>query len=314
MNQEKFIPILKGLIKHVPGVKKMLSGGTGGTTESRYCYSIWMRHLMHWSSVHSRLPETVIEIGPGDSLGVGLAALLSGSSRLYALDVVKYWDNQRNVQVFEALVELFGQKAAIPDASEYPNVKPLLTNYEFPASMLTDQRLSQSLSPARINSIRKELSDPENPQNTFIKCQVPWNRHTAIAAESADFIYSQAVLEYVSDLDETFGLMKQWLKPAGLMSHTIDFKSHGLTPSWNGHWTLSDLEWRIVKGGQKFLLNREPVSTYVDLHKKHGFSIIKNLSTTMKNNMRDVSWAKKFKHLSEEDKTTSGAYMLSVKD
>lgn len=313
MQREKLVPILKGLIKHIPGIKKILAGGTGGTTESRYCYSIWMRHLTNWSTVHAKLPESVVELGPGDSLGIGLAALLSGCKRVYALDVVQYWNDERNMQVFEELVELFKQKAAIPDASEYPKVKPILANYDFPAKTLTDSVLSQSLAEGRINAIRKELADVNNPENTFIKCRIPWNFQVDIQPESVDFIYSQAVLEYVDDLKETFEMMNRWLKPGGLMSHTIDFKSHGLTPTWNGHWTLSELEWKIVKGGQKFLLNREPFSTYVDLQMKQGFTIVISSPTLQSNGLKAKNLAKRFKNLSEEDKVIGGAYFLSQK-
>jgi Methyltransferase domain len=313
MQKEKIVPIIKGLIKHIPGVRKMLAGGTGGTTQSRYCYAIWMRHLKNWSEVHSKLPEVVLELGPGDSLGVGLAALLTGSNRMYALDVVKYWDDKRNIQVFDELLELFKQRADIPGASEYPKVKPILTDHRFPSSILTETILTHSLADSRINAIRKELADVNNPANTFIKCYAPWNQDVNIPESAIDFIYSQAVLEYVGDLDGTFALMNRWLKPNGLISHTIDFKSHGLTPTWNGHWTLGELEWKIVKGGQKFLLNREPYSTYIELQEKHGFSIVMNVPFKLINTLQAKNMAKRFRDLSEEDKATGGAYFLSRK-
>src|SRR5450432_2140607 len=141
MNKEKLTPIVKGIIKHIPGVKKLLSNRIGGAVESRYCYSIWMRHLHHWNIVNDCIPETVAELGPGDSLGTGLASLLSGSKNLYALDVVKYWDNKRNLEIFEELVVLFSSRTNIPDNIEYPLIRPKLESYSFPSGILSDNLL-----------------------------------------------------------------------------------------------------------------------------------------------------------------------------
>ena len=80
-----------------------------------------MRHLKNWNILNDKVPETVAELGPGFSLGIGLAALLSGSKRLYTLDVVKHWDNEKNLVIFEELIEFFKNKTSIPNNNEYPN-------------------------------------------------------------------------------------------------------------------------------------------------------------------------------------------------
>jgi hypothetical protein len=78
MKNQKVLPLIKGVIKHFPLVKSLLPQRAGGTIDSRYCYSVWMRHLKNWSIINSELPKIVAELGPGDSLGTGFAALLSG--------------------------------------------------------------------------------------------------------------------------------------------------------------------------------------------------------------------------------------------
>jgi hypothetical protein len=107
--------------------------------------------------------------------------------------------------------------------------------------------------------------------------------------------------------------MKQWLKPTGFMSHTIDFKSHGITKSWNGHWSFSDFEWGIVKGGKIFLINRQPFSKHIELHSKYGFKILLNSPKKLENKLKRQYLSRKFRFLSEEDITTSGVYILSQK-
>ncbi|MDR1371047.1 MAG: class I SAM-dependent methyltransferase [Dysgonamonadaceae bacterium] len=313
MNQEKIKPIIKGMIKHIPGVKSLIRKGTGGTSESRYCYSVWFRHLKSWHAVYDKLPESAAELGPGDSLGIGLSALLSGVNQIHFLDVVKYWDGKRNLQIFEELVTLFKSRADIPDNNEYPEITPFLEDYSFPSSILTDDILENSLSETRLNLIRKELLDMDNPNNSFIKYQIPWFDLHVVKHNSLDFIYSQAVLEHVEELENTYDAMSKWLKSDGLMSHSIDFRSHGSIPTWNGHWTYSDMEWHIVKGGKSFLINRQPHSKHVEMNLKHGFKIIEDKPVKLENKLSKNQLSKKFKNLSEDDLSTSTAYILSKK-
>lgn len=314
MRIEKLRPIVKGLILHIPFVKSITDKGTGGTTESRYCYSVWMRHLKNWNSIRKDMPETVAELGPGDSLGIGLAALLSGCQSVVALDIIKYWDIKRNLKIFDELTLLFKQKASIPDNTEYPKVGPLLDNYDFPVNILSNETLKESLSEERISAIRKEIHEIDNPKNQFIKYNIPWHDDKIINKETIDFVYSQAVLEHVEDLEGTYAGIYKWLKKDGVMSHTIDFKSHGTSKSWNGYRTYSEFEWWIVEGGKAYVINRIPYSKNIELQKKYNFKIIKNVPVKMENKIPKRYFSKRFKDLSEEDMTTSSVYLLSIKE
>ena len=314
MNKEKLKPIVIGMIKYIPGVKGLQPKRTGGTIKSRYCYCVWMRHLKNFNVFNDEVPETVAELGPGDSLGTGLAALLSGSKNIYALDVVKYWDNKRNLKIFEELIELFKNKTNIPDNNEYPYVKPELENYSFPTHIISDNLLNEALSENRLDAIRQEILDINNPNNSYIKYQIPWYDSNIISDNAVDFIYSQAVLQHVEDLDNTYSAMKKWLKPSGLMSHTIDFKLLGLTKHWNGYWIFNDFEWNIVKGGNLFLMNRHPYSKHIELHSKYGFKILIKEPVKLENRLAISQISEKFKSLSEDDITTSSVYILSKKE
>lgn len=313
MNKEKILPIVKGSIKHIPGVKKLLPNKTGGTIESRYCYSVWLRHLLYWHKVKHCVPETIAELGPGDSLGIGLSALLSGSKKLFALDVIKYWNPKRNLLIFEELVVLFKNKTDIPNNQEYPNIIPKLDDYSFPESILSEDVLKESLADERLDDIRKEILNIDNSNNSFISYQIPWYDNKIIHKNSIDFIFSQAVLEHVVDLGNTYEAMNKWTKSDGLISHAIDFKSHGVTKSWNGHWLFSNFEWSIVKGGKSFLINRQALSEHTKLHKVYGFKILVKSIVKMKSRLKRSQLSKKFRKLSKEDITTSSAYILSKK-
>ena len=76
--------ILKGMLTFVPGITRVMPGiglGTGGTDSARYCYGVWLKYLtlLHENGMHA-IPGTIAELGPGDSLGIGLAAMLSGAA------------------------------------------------------------------------------------------------------------------------------------------------------------------------------------------------------------------------------------------
>ncbi len=311
---EKVVLITKGIIKHISGVKRFLPQvKTVTTNDSRYCYSVWLRHLKNFSAFRIKIPQTVAELGPGDSLGTGLAALLSGSNHLFALDVSKTPDAANNLKIFDELAELFRNRSAIPDNNEYPRVRPYLTNYNFPSDIVSDDLLHISLDENRLKAIRNELSDINNPENIFVRFKISPPYSDMIESNTLDFVYSQAVLECIDDLDNIYSAMQKWIKPGGLMSHTIDFKCHGMMKEWNGHWVFSDLEWFLVRGGRDFLINRQPLSRHIEMHTKYGFRILKNEIVRMKNNLDRNNLADKFKSLSEEDITTSGAYILSEK-
>jgi hypothetical protein len=134
----------------LPPVRRRLakrSLGTGGTDQGRYCYSVWLRHLVCAKSNGLNIdPKVVAELGPGDSVGIGLAALLTGAEQYYAFDVVAHANTRRNLAVFEELVKLFHERADIPGPQEFPHVGPPLVNYAFPHELLPSPRLAKACS------------------------------------------------------------------------------------------------------------------------------------------------------------------------
>jgi hypothetical protein len=132
----KFKPLIDGIATFVPRRNQDCTEG-GGTDSAQYCYSVWLRHIvMAKSNGLNPYPKIVGELGPGDSLGIGLAALISGADKYYAFDVVEHANIERNLKIFDELVKLFVNRTAIPSDYDFPRVKPYLDGYDFSVDIL----------------------------------------------------------------------------------------------------------------------------------------------------------------------------------
>ena len=154
--------LAKGLLSFVPGTRGLFSRQSRGTCSARYCYSVCLRHLC-MADEHGLLgegvPRVVAEIGPGGSLGTGIAALMSGCETYRAFDVVRSASTSENLRVFDELSELFQMQADIPDNIEFPKVSPRLSSYVFPNRILPKDRRQMLLSQRRLKAIRNALKE-----------------------------------------------------------------------------------------------------------------------------------------------------------
>lgn len=303
-----------GISTFIPGLANFHAKGTGGTNSARYCYGVWLRHLVlaQHNGLLAGVPNRVGELGPGDSIGIGLAALLSGAERYCGMDVVAHASLRQHVSMLREMVELFKTRANIPDEHEFPNLKPQLSSCEFPSHLLTDEFLCASLAPERVEKIRQSLENCDAP-GSMIKYAAPWYNDLVVENESLDMIYSQAVLEHVDDLRGTYRAMFSWLKRGGCLSHQVDFKSHELTAEWNGHWTISDSMWWLMRGRRAYLLNREPHSTHLRLLTEFGFEILCDRTFTLPSQLERNQLARRFRKMTAADLTASGAFIQARK-
>jgi hypothetical protein len=307
--------LLVGIATYIPGFPSLTGRKTGGTVSARYCYAVWLRHLsmLHRSGLPTTF-DTMVELGPGDSLGIGLAALLAGVDRYLALDVVRYANATRNLQIFDELTALFRERAPIPDQAEFSLLQPSLSAYAFPAHILTSARLDRALNPERLDAIRSAIRDPaKSPRERCPVCYIaPWEP-SAIESWTADLVLSQAVLELPPNLAAVYREMCRWLRPCGVMSHEIDFKSVGMTVEWNGHWACSDALWRLAAGRRRHHINREPHSTHISLMQQLGCRVVCDERTVRPPGITRAQLAPRFRHLTDEDLTTSSALIQAVK-
>lgn len=285
MIDKKFLKQLsKGILSWIPGTDKLIMGRTGGTNSARYCYSVWFRHFLH-ANYHEEfgIPKIVAELGPGDSLGVGMAALISGANKYYAFDVINHAYDTKILEMFDELVELFNTRASIPDDVEFPNTYPRLKSYSFPSHILTEEVLATTLDPNRIKDIRSKLSPPfsnDSPITFF----VPWSSSQVPSSISGtvDFLISQAVLEYIEDLASTHVVIKNWMREGGIASHQVDFRSHDTSDNVQGHWLIGDISWWLLRGRRKYALSRYPHSSHVSEIRNAGFVVLADNAVLMK--------------------------------
>jgi hypothetical protein len=304
--------IAKGLTTFVVP-PSWLNRSDGRTHAARYCYSVYLRHLVHLDAVGADTnPRTIAEIGPGASIGTGLSGLIAGAERYHGFDIKAYGSNPQNLAVFEDLVALFTAREPIPGTDEFTNIKPALETTDFPRHILTDERLDRALAADRLARLRAALTpDGMAAPDAAISYVAPWFEDAQLLRGSVDWIFSQAVMEHVDDLEATYMACRAWLSPGKAMSHQIDFKSHGTAATWNGHWAYSNSAWCMVRGARGYLINRAPHSRHCAAMAAAGFETLEDLRVTRSDGLPAARLAAPYRDLDDEDLTTAGAFIVA---
>ncbi len=253
----------------------------------------------------------VAEIGPGDSLGIGLAALLSGSKEYYAFDVIKHANLDKNLSVAEEIASLFISKKEIPHCgSQYKNTNPALNDYRFP-----NECFGHQIEQPEIMESLSELKKALKHQSGLIKIEyrVPWYEKIPSALGDLDLVYSQAVMEHVENIQHAYDSMWKWLKPGGIISHQIDFKAHEMTKEWNGHWLIGQRLWKFLMHGRKYSINRLPMSAHVEAITRAGFEIHKIIPVRRATIYGLKTVKVRGYEFTDEDMVTSSALIQAIK-
>jgi hypothetical protein len=243
--------------------------------------------------------------------------MLTGANRYLAFDAVPHARAGSNLTALESLVELFAQRTSIPGENEFPEITPRISSLDFPYALLCDELLERTLRPERVASIRRALTSAANGrasgcEGIDVRYTAPWHDAAEVNSGSVDLVLSQAVLEHVNDIDLTYHAMFDWLRPGGVMSHTIDFRSHGLTRDWFGHWTIPMWEWRLIRGRRPYLINRQPASVHVQAIKRAGFNVSCVVPSVVAPAPRDVL-AAEFQWATDDDLATSAMFVIARK-
>lgn len=283
--------------------------GTGGTVSARYCYSVFMRHRVVAAKCGlSKVPRSVLELGPGDSLGIGLMALLTGSELYIGIDAVRHASIETNLEIFDNLVKLLKGRTCIPNDNECAAIRPKLSNYEFPYELFSDKDLKASLESKRLERLKRILLTPR--EGKAIQYLAPRGELGTIRRNSIDWIFSQAVLEHVDNLRETYNQCFAALKADGFMTHQVDYKCHETANEWNGHWKYHKWLWTIMRGRRSWFINRLPYSVHVQLQKEASFELLSEIIEEQQSDIKRTQLAKEYRALTVKDMQTSGAMFV----
>jgi hypothetical protein len=292
-------PFLKGAASFVvPQLRTVHKLNELSALNPEFCYSIFLRHYSHVAPhLSNSVPVVVAELGPGSSLGVGLCALLCGARIYHALDFVDHTDATTNLRVFDALVEMFRKRRPVPgDDTTFPTP----VSWDFPAGLVMADD-------DRIRALREDLV---NKKNKFIRIAAPWTS-CSVPRESVGWLWSHSVMEHADEIGQVWKCYATWLAHDGIMTHNIDYHCHGLTKHWNGHWSINDLFWKVIRGRRPYLLNRLPHSAQIALANSCGFEVISELIRVRPRGIPDSKLTPRFaSSTTPRDRETGEAFVI----
>ena len=293
------LTMAKGLLSWIPGLHLHFVPHGSGTASAGYCYGVWLKHLtLLWANGMREMPCSVLELGPGASIGTGIAALLSGAERYTGIDAVAYASPPTNAAVQRELVSLFERRAARPTAG-FPPFDQYLDRRLFPSHILDDARLAASLAPARLARLERDVR------------YLTWERAGEVEEGSVDLVFSHVVMNQVDDLDGAYRHCARWLRPGGWMSHQIDFTSLDTTPEWNGHRGYGELMWKVIAGRRAYFVNREVLTTHLDLMQRSGFDIVHVTRGERQGGLARNQLAARWRACSDEDLRTQTGFVIA---
>jgi hypothetical protein len=270
---------IKGLLTFLPGVnyllkkKRVKSKHSGSNAE--FCYTFWLSVLVFFKETGIK-PDLnhVGEIGTGGSLGIGICALLTGSTSYAALETENLYNKVENLKLLDEIVHLFKNKTPISDKYKQLNIK--ITNHEFPEGLINPMYLSIK----NISAIREDLEAGCMNSPAF-RLVTNWEN---VKSLELNLIFSRAVMEHVKDSDEVYKAIYFHLKPSSYMLHDIELHSHGITRKSDGHYLIPDMTWKIIYGKRPFYLNRWRLSDHLGAIEKYHFYLSGIQKTTVQGN------------------------------
>jgi SAM-dependent methyltransferase len=255
----------------------------------------------------------VAELGPGLSLGVGVASVLSGGSFYAGLDASRDASPARDATIATDIAGVLMRAADDPCGEQFPEVLPVQRSVSPRVNVALDEGEIQRRLP-HVSGLLQALASRTSATEDGLTMEYlapPLAERAAQPSRPCDLVVAQAVLEHVEDVPSLYAQVAQWLAPGGLFTFTIDFRSHGLTRAWNGHWAFSSDTWQVVRGRRNWGLNRLSLSSHLALLDAAGFEVLRVERQVRTNGIGRPSLAREFSGLSPADLETSSAYVLA---
>lgn len=308
----RYKSIIKGALSKFIKRFRHSDNGTNGTFNAEGSYAIFMRYVIALARAGESFDmAAVVEFGPGASFGVGIAALLVGARKYYPIDLVDHTDVERNLAVFDRISDLLLQRTQIPTTGWCSRIFPIVDDPTFPHDLLPESLLARTLAPERVDEIRRDL---QTKSGHYITPRSSVDVRNLNLDEPIDVIISESVLEHVDDLEGTYDAFARWLAPHGVMAHLIDYGSHNLADTWNGHWACPSALWSIVRGKRAFLINRIPHHGHLDLLNSRGMQVVHSELLRRVDGVIQDQFAPEFRLMHPSDATTALASIVCRKE
>ena len=237
---------------------------------SEYAIRVFNKHVERSGLSNKLNGNTILEIGPGDSVATavvaaahGAQAILIDSGRFVRTDVASYLELER----------------------------VLRENGKFPPHLVGCKDIGEILTHCKARYMTNGLAS-----------------FGRIESASVDMIFSQAVLEHVRKREflEMIRECRRVLKPGGVCSHQVDLSDH-LSGALNNR-RFSEKVWEseiFVRSG--FYTNRISFNEMPSLFRQAGFEIeVSNVRRWPELPTPRNRLSREFKNLSDEDLCVSG--------
>jgi len=236
-----FFIILKNLQMKKNLKNQQFQDSCGSTTESmsieesiKYIDTVFTDYLK-FSSLQKELfkNKKVLEIGPGDNLGVALRFIILGVDKVISLDrFYSLRDKEKEKLIYKTIKQSLDSKS-----------KEVFDN----AITITDD--------IKLNSDKLEYIYGFSFEES----------HELFQSKYFDFIVSRSVLEHINDLDKAFYVMDDILKPGGYFLHKIDLRDHNMFTGSGKHpltfLTISNFIYKLMTNNSS-LPNRKLINYY----------------------------------------------------
>ncbi|MBA7698017.1 hypothetical protein ES703_106691 [subsurface metagenome] len=214
--------------------------------------------------------KVVLEIGPGNSLAIGLIFLACGAKKIYFVDRFKhlFWD-EHDIAFHKKVLEKIEEK-------------------KFPFSALA----TKSVTFTRSGSINFDCD----------RIEYRFGDVASLPLDdcSIDCVFSNAVLEHVHSIKEAINKISRVTRPDGIGIHEIDLRDHFFRATPLRLLRYPDWLWNLMSWNRPGYTNRLRFSDYFDLFKQASFEIRKWIVTReYKENIDETKLNSKFKAYSQ---------------
>lgn len=221
---------------------------------SRSVHEKYLRFLQAQDSASFLQGKTILEIGPGDSLGVAFLFLANGAEQVICID-------------------------------RFPLLQDMHKNTQVAKLFLKE--LPEQQGKCFLNSISFDGKENVVWDNSRLRYCCSRKGAIPVQDKKVDLVVSNAVLEHVSKLDELFCELSRITKPGALMVHAADLGPHQLNLNNPLDFLLMpEWLWQLMTS-QRGAPNRARKSYYENILKKYSFEILQ-MEVTERFSQKDV--------------------------